>query len=103
MQRAKGFFLNVSNFQTTSRQLHYGSWISGCIAYATNPADGGWRLGHFDYCASQYYPRDGDRRVHVAPHRRVVRREPRGRRPDRTHFVIDTSRNGQGPWAGPGP
>ena len=58
VQRARGFFLNVSNFQTTSRQLHYGTWISECIAYATNPADGGWRLGHFDYCASQYYPAD---------------------------------------------
>jgi endoglucanase len=100
VQRAQGFFLNVSNFQTTSRQLHYGSWISGCIAYATNPADGGWRLGHFDYCASQYYPAspDDESTWHLTDEWYAANLA--GAVPT-AHFVIDTSRNGQGPWAGP--
>ena len=57
--RADGFFLNVSNYRTTSSSLKYGDWISQCLWYGTNAAEGGWRLGHFEYCASQYYPSSG--------------------------------------------
>ena len=59
VERADGFFLNVSNYRTTSDSLTYGDWISQCLWYGTNPAEGGWRLGHFEYCASQYYPSSG--------------------------------------------
>ena len=57
--RADGFFLNVSNYRTTRDSLTYGGWISQCLWYGTNPAEGGWRHGHFEYCASQYYPSSG--------------------------------------------
>ncbi|MHB1740814.1 MAG: glycoside hydrolase family 6 protein, partial [Actinomycetes bacterium] len=56
VERAQGFFVNVSNYQTTTESVLYGTWISDCLAYANNPEQGGWRLGHYDYCASQYYP-----------------------------------------------
>jgi endoglucanase len=89
--RADGFFLNVSNYETTERQLKFGDWISKCIYY-----------GQFDQCASQYYPADPndfstwtktdawyDANVGNVSPRRLA------------HFVVDTSRNGQGPWAAP--
>ena len=85
-----------------SDSLTYGGWISQCLWYGTNPAEGGWRLGHFDYCASQYYPSSGyddttatdkwylDNVTNAA--------NPPSGPADLTHFVVDTSRNGQGPW-----
>ncbi len=103
--RADGFFLNVSNYRTTSSSLKYGDWISQCLWYGTNPAEGGSRLGHFEKCASQYYPSTGyddttasdqwylDNVTNAA--------NPPGGPADLTHFVIDTSRNGQGPWTPP--
>ena len=105
-QRADGFFLNVSNYQHDLSSLKYGDWISQCLWFGTNAAEGGWRLGHFDYCASQYYPSSRQRR-HVRPDDAVVPRqrhqrgEPAAGPADLTHFVVDTSRNGQGPWTPP--
>lgn len=100
VQRADGFFVNVSNYETTERQLKYGSWISKCIYFGTEGPD--WARGHFDWCASQYYPANPadfstwgltdawyDANVgNVSP-------------ADLAHFVVDTSRNGQGPWTPP--
>jgi endoglucanase len=107
VQRADGFFLNVSNYETTERQLKFGDWISQCIHYGTNPAEGGWRLGHFDYCASQYYPANpadfstwGLTDAWYAANVTGAANPPSGP-DDLAHFVVDTSRNGQGPWAPP--
>ena len=75
--------MNLSNYQPTSNLVSYGTWISKCIAFAENADEGGWRLGHYDYCGSQYYPASLDDVEHLAPDRRVVRREPRERRADR--------------------
>jgi endoglucanase len=103
VQRAKGLFLNVSNFQPTPQLTKYGTWISKCIYYANNSAEGGWRLGHYDYCASQYFPAtptdfstwgltdqwytsNVDEAVNPPAGAGVL-----------AHFVIDTGRNGQGP------
>lgn len=103
----QGFALNVSNFQPTDRLLLYGSWVSRCLHYVANAAEGGWRLGRYDYCASQYYPATADDfsswqrseqwyvdNVDQAP----------GAPTDSSqlaHFVVDTSRNGRGPWTPP--
>jgi endoglucanase len=110
--QAQGFFLNVSNFQPTDQSDEYGTWISKCIWFATlGPS---WAAGHTDYCASQYYsgaaPNDGlpgdavsptdpttwhwtdawfDQNVGTPPAAQL------------THFVVDTSRNGQGAWTPP--
>lgn len=107
VERTDGFFLNVSNFQATEKLQKYGSWVSQCLWYGTNDAEGGWRLGHFDYCGSQYYPATAsdfstwgltdqwylDNVTNAA-------NPPSG--PDvLAGFVVDTSRNGQGPWTPP--
>jgi endoglucanase len=89
--RADGFFLNVSNYQTTERQLKFGTWIAKCLHH-----------GKFAECASQYYPASPDdfatwgltdawydANVGAVPADRLA------------HFVVDTSRNGRGPWTPP--
>jgi endoglucanase len=100
----QGFFQNASNYRATNYEVKFGTWISKCIAFANNAEEGGWRLGHYDWCASQYFSPFGpvnpsdistwhytddwyDANLgHAAPE---------------VHFVIDTSRNGQGPWTPP--
>ena len=100
VRKADGFFLNVSNYETTERQLKFGDWISKCVYYGTQGA--AENRGHFERCASQYYPASpGDFSTwalsdawyaanvgDVSPRRLA-------------HFVVDTSRNGQGPWTAP--
>ena len=102
--RADGFFLNVSNYRLSEHLAKYGTWISKCIAFGSNPAS--WGNGHYDWCASQYYPAnpndfstwtltDDWYRDNVESQvwwysESVL-----------SHFVIDTSRNGQGPWTPP--
>ncbi len=107
--QAQGFFLNVSNFEPTDQIDRYGTWVSECIWFATRGPD--WAAGHTDWCASQYYsaaaPNDG------APGNAVSPSDPStwhwtddwytqnaGSPPvaQLTHFVVDTSRNGQGHW-----
>jgi endoglucanase len=96
VQRAQGFFLNVSNYQVTPRLQKYGNWISSCIAFANNPADGGWRLNHYSWCASQYYPANpNDFSTWGLTDQWYV--DNLGTAVPTTHFVVDTSRNGQGP------
>jgi endoglucanase len=95
---AAGFYLNVSNYQTTTNSTHYGNWISSCIAYTEV-------LGWWDasWCSGQYAPdatgtyvvNYGD--AHVQAVYNDFSWGPQGT----THFLIDTSRNGQGPWTPP--
>jgi len=102
--RADGFFLNVSNYRLDAHLQKYGTWTSKCIAFATNPAS--WGLGHFDWCASQYYP--------ASPNDFSTWGLTDQWYTDNVesqtwwysesllkHFVTDTSRNGQGPWTPP--
>jgi endoglucanase len=100
----QGFFLDVSNFNLTSHEDKFGTWVSECIAFANDPEEGGWRLGHYDWCASQYF----------SP---VCPVDPNdfstwgctdqwfsanlGTAVPTVHFVVDTSRNGQGSWTPP--
>jgi endoglucanase len=100
VQRADGFFLNVSNYRRTEHLQKYGAWISGCIAFATNPEEGGWRLGHYDWCASQYFPANPNdfSTWHLTDEWYAANL---GSARPTTRFVVDTSRNGQGPWTPP--
>lgn len=107
VRRADGFFLNVSNYQTTERQLKYGTWIAKCIHYGTNEAEGGWRLGHFEHCGSQYFPASPDdfstwalTDAWYSDNVDNAANPPSGPS-DLAHFVVDTSRNGRGPWVPP--
>lgn len=100
IERADGFFLNASNYIQTERLAKYGSWISQCIHLSQNSW---WEP---QWCASQYYPADpndfstwvlSDAAYDKAYADTGLTRDPSAM----AHFVIDTSRNGQGPWAGP--
>jgi endoglucanase len=106
VERADGFFVNVSNYERTERLEKYGTWISKCIHYGTNPAEGGWRLGHFDWCASQYFPANpNDFSTWGLTDQWYTDNVDNAANPPTAdtlaHFVIDTSRNGQGPWTPP--
>ncbi|OGN89715.1 MAG: glycoside hydrolase family 6, partial [Chloroflexi bacterium RBG_13_48_10] len=121
--RSDGFFLNVSNYQFTTNLTQYGNWISKCIAYATlvNP-------GNFIGCPNQYWnggpegTKIGDllgpwTGVALSPYAEwsddtddpylntsgINRRytDMLGSTQPGIHFVIDTSRNGLGPWQPP--
>jgi endoglucanase len=100
IQQAQGFFTNVSNYNLNNYETKYDTWVSECIAFANNPDDGGWRLGNYSYCASQYYSPLGT----VDPDNIATWvytdewfQQNMGTAVPTTHFLIDTSRNGQGP------
>jgi endoglucanase len=104
VNRADGFFLNVSNYQTTERLVKYGTWVSKCIAFASHPAS--WGNGHYDWCASQYYPANPNdfSTWTLTDQWYTANVESQGWWYEESvlkHFVIDTSRNGQGPWTPP--
>ncbi|CDR05759.1 glycoside hydrolase family 6 protein [Streptomyces iranensis] len=83
IDRATGFALNVSHYQTDPDSAWYGRLVSSCLAYADEGGDP-------EDCAEQSWSR------------RHVRRWLRHHVPDdparMKHYVTDTSRNGQGPW-----
>ena len=85
--RSRGFFLNVSNYRTDAELVRYGTMVSRCLWYLANtPGATG------DQCANQYWPpADADAwyAAHVPADAAL------------TPFVVDTSRNGQGPWTPP--
>jgi endoglucanase len=97
VERTDGFFVNVSNYQLTKHLVKYGTWVSRCIAFANNPEDGGWRLGHYEWCGSQYFPADPNdfSTWHLTDEWYEANL---GSAAPTTHFVVDTSRNGRGPW-----
>jgi endoglucanase len=122
VQRADGFYLNVSNYQYTENQVQYGTWISKCIArLSTNPdaecPDQYWNGGPLPSLIAQTigeWTGDALSRYGVwSDTDTTVVNTPNGARmpfntsginlryadtTGMTHFVIDTSRNGVGPW-----
>ena len=94
VQQAQGFFLNVSNYQTDTASTTYGTWVSDCIAMATDPAD--WAYENEADCASQYYPASVDDPSTWALTTAWYQQNMDGA-VAATHFVVDSSRNGQGP------
>jgi endoglucanase len=105
VQRAQGFFVNVSNFRAVPDLDKYGTWISECIAFGNDPEEGGWRLGHYDFCASQYFSPFGPVNPDDFSTWHFVDdwyTANMGHAAATSHFVVDTSRNGQGPWLAAG-
>jgi endoglucanase len=112
---ADGFFLNASNYQWTQNLEQYGTWISSCIAYVTEVSPGG-----FGNCGNQYWsggPANNWTGVALNPAKlwSDAAADPTANtaginsrydlilgsvEPTKT-FIIDTSRNGQGPWTPP--
>ena len=121
---ADGFFLNASNYQFTTNATAYGTWVSSCITYVTKvsagdfgscgnqywaggPANnwGGDWTGGFGGALSQYGEWSAsavDQTLNTAGVDSRYALILNGAEPT-THFVIDTSRNGQGPWLPDGP
>jgi endoglucanase len=121
--RADGFYLNVSNYHFSANLAQYGTWVSSCIAYATTI-----NLGDFVNCPNQYW-NGGPLPAKIAQLRgewngvalsafgewsddtnvdflntsgiNLRYANMLGATQPTTHFVIDTSRNGQGPWQPP--
>ena len=93
VQHTQGFFLNVSNYQSDAAQATYGTWISDCIAMSTDPAN--WAYGQENDCASQYYPATVDDPSTWAL-TTAWYQQNMGGAVATTHFVVDSSRNGQG-------
>jgi endoglucanase len=94
VQRARGVYLNVSNYQPTPELIDYGNWIADCVAIVTDPTNP--LFANPSACASQYFPATqsdfstwGLTTQFYAEHL--------GNAVPTTHFVIDTSRNGTGP------
>jgi endoglucanase len=100
VQRAQGFFLNVSNDQPTDQLTQFGVWVSDCITAATAGAP--WAAGHFDWCPGQYDPATNFSTVNFSPDFAAGvtagLMNLMGGAAATTRFVVDTSRNGQGPW-----
>jgi endoglucanase len=101
---ADGFFLNVSNYRLNSHLEKYGTWVAKCIWFG-DPSSGSWGAGHFEWCASQYFPANPNDfstwgltdqwyTDNVESQTWVPYPGDAGLK----KFVIDTSRNGQGPW-----
>jgi endoglucanase len=114
IQKAEGFFMNASNYQYTADSIHFGTWVSSCLAlfkghadaedtwwdaawgcpnqYVESPAGSGNYVP--DYSAANVLAVDGSYQGLL------------GSWVPSTRFVIDTSRNGRGPldaakYAGP--
>jgi endoglucanase len=90
---AQGFFLNVSNYQTDAASEDYGNWVSDCIAMISDPSD--WAYNLPADCASQYYPASVDDFSTWAL-TNAWYAQNMGGAVATAHYVIDTSRNGQG-------
>lgn len=87
VQDARGFFLNVSNYRTDADLVRFGTMVSSCVWYLRNTP------GAVDTdCANQYWPA-ADADAWYAAHVPADAVLPR--------FVIDSSRNGRGPWTPP--
>lgn len=115
VERATGFFLNVSNYQFTTNSNVFGRWVSSCLAYATKVAPGA-----FAECGNQYWnggPSNGWQGVAMSQYGewRADAEDPAlntsgvdsryaeqlGEVQPSARFVVDTSRNGLGPWKYP--
>jgi endoglucanase len=102
IHKVQGIAVNVAHFQTTSRSIQYATWIAKCIYYASRPASGQPSLGHFADCASPdlvAHPSDQEATA-AADAWYAANVDNAVNRPASpaalAHFVIDTSRNGQG-------
>ncbi|GAA2719655.1 glycoside hydrolase family 6 protein [Cellulomonas aerilata] len=105
VERADGFFLNVSNYEETAKLEYYAGWVSDCLALSTSTAaSAAWWDPSF--CASQYFPATpGDISTwpltDAAYDKAFADTGLVRDRANQKHAVLDTSRNGQGPWTAP--
>jgi endoglucanase len=117
VERADGFFVNVSNHQFTPNLVQYGTWISQCLALgeAAECPDQYWNggppgtmiadlLGPWTGVALDRYGIWSDDSTDPALNTSGINQryaDALGSTEPSTRFVIDTSRNGLGPWDPP--
>ena len=113
VDQLQGFSLNTSNYQWTADLSQYGTWISDCLALTATVL-----VGEYGECGDQYWnggPANNWDGVALDPLKTWsdTATEPTantagintryasqlGTVQPTARFVIDTSRNGQGPWA----
>lgn len=104
VDRAQGFFVNASSFRPTAHAIHYGTWISKCIAYAQRMDADAEQVRRFRACHDQPYAEKADHPQEWALVDRwyvehIDAPTPRTTGRPLTTFVIDTSRNGQPPFS----
>jgi len=97
---ADGFFVDTSNFQPTPQLEKYAGWIAKCIWFA-DPGSGSWGGGHAEWCGSQYSPANPNdfSTWSLTDEWYASNVESQSAYPGNAalkHFVIDTSRNGNG-------
>jgi len=114
----QGFFLNLSNYQYTVNSSDYGTWLSDCLALATplNSQGVAVNAGAFGDCGDECYnggPATNWAGGAMNPYAQWSSGNPDltlntdgvtsryalelGTVQPITHFVVDTSRNGNGP------
>lgn len=111
VDRADGFYLNVSGFQFTTNLVQYGTWISSCLTYTDfsgcpnqywNGGPAGTKiadlLGPWTGVALSSYGEWSDNSSDPALNTSGINWRYGSAVPV-TSFVIDTGRNGVGPWA----
>jgi len=105
VRRADGFFLNVSNYQTTEDSTQYGRLVSKILALSgAGPAWAYDSQGHFhyDWLSGQYVEvSPGNWQPDLSPAHvasLIAGYNGWGAPASKVQYVIDTSRNGQGPW-----
>ncbi len=101
VNKADGFFMNVSNYELDSHLEKYGAWVSKCIAFGSNPSS--WGKTHTEWCASQYNPANPNDFSTWGASDEWYKNNVESQTwwystSVLKHFVIDSSRNGQGPW-----
>lgn len=106
VDRAAGVFVNASNYRETSDLATYGRWISACLelAYGTGWWDPLWCPGQYvevspgnwaaDFSEATVASVDEQYAAHLISYTAAPLIPS-------TPFVIDTSRNGVGPWTPP--
>jgi endoglucanase len=96
IDKAQGFTVNVSSFETTADSIQYGTWIAKCLAYAQVPANRHRGEQAYAECASRS-PSKSAAEVEAWYAAHVDPLLAGAGAPPLAHFVIDTSRNGRGP------
>jgi endoglucanase len=95
--KARGFFLNVSNYESDTRLKRYARWVSDCIALASQGGLSPRECPGTPITGARDYPgawADVDAAYDTLFWRLHLKRDPQAQK----HAVLDTSRNGQGGW-----
>jgi endoglucanase len=115
--QVKGFYINTSNYQTTATSTQFGTWVSMCLATGmgaipdwyieSNPDSRNYGSPQFGWCAGQYRESEPGSGVYVVDYSEEYAATVTanleglmggvGAPAPSVSFVIDTSRNGQGP------